>query len=234
MKPERLSKVLARAGIASRRASEELIFSGAVSVNGKIVLVPQTLVSLAKDRIVVDGKPISQEEQKVYYMLHKPKGYLCSSKPVNNKKLVVDLFKPLSYRLFTIGRLDRDTTGLLLVTNDGHFANSVIHPSAGLSKEYLVKTAQEIGHDHLVQIAAGTLIEGVLVKPKKVVKVRRGTLKITVSEGKKREVRLLVQNAGLQLLSLQRIRIGGLSLGSLPEGTWRPLTEAEKSTIFQS
>jgi len=229
---KRLSKALAAAGVASRRACEELIFDGKVTVNGKLILTPQTLVSLEKDHIAVDGQPIKKAQEKVYFILNKPKGYICSSARVNSKKIINDLFAHLPYRLFTVGRLDRDTTGLLIVTNDGHFAQEVIHPSRGVTKEYLVKTAHEITHDHLTRISKGCLVEGVWVTPSKVSKVRRGTLKVCVQEGKKREVRLLVQGAGLEIVSLHRIRIGTLVLGDLEVGEFRPLTEAEREELL--
>ncbi len=229
---KRLSKALAAAGIASRRACEQLIFDGSVKVNGRIVLVPQTLVSWETDLIQVNGRMVSGEEKKVYYMLNKPSGYICSNKPVGTKKLVIDLFEPLNERLFTIGRLDRDTTGLLLVTNDGHFAQKVIHPSSNIQKEYLVKVHEEITHDHLVSISRGGEVEETWVKPVRVTKVRRGTVKVVVMEGKKREVRLLVEKAGLTILSLERVRIGGLILGPLNVGDFRSLNEREKNLIF--
>jgi len=231
---KRLSKVLAAAGVASRRASEELIFKGRVTVNDEVVLVPQTLVCAQKDQICVDKEPIQTEEKKVYYILNKPHGFICSNAPLGTKKRVVDLFAHLPYRLFTIGRLDRDTTGLLLVTNDGHFANKVIHPSSNIQKEYLIKTLQEVTDLHLKQISKGIFIEGSFIKPIRVVKVRKGTLKIVVKEGKKREVRLLVQAANLEILELCRIRIGGLLLGPIAEGGFRPMSETEKQIIFQS
>ncbi|MGL4540681.1 MAG: pseudouridine synthase [Candidatus Rhabdochlamydia sp.] len=231
---KRLSKVLAAAGVASRRASEELIFKGRVTLNGEVVLVPQTLVCAEKDQICVDNEPILPEEKKVYYILNKPNGCVCSNAPLGTKKRVVDLFAHLPYRLFTIGRLDRDTTGLLLVTNDGHFANKVIHPSSNIQKEYLIKTLQEVTDLHLKQISKGMFIDGGFVKPIRVVKVRKGTLKIVVKEGKKREVRLLVQGANLEILELSRIRIGGLLLGPIAEGSFRAMTETEKQIIFQS
>lgn len=230
---KRLSKALAAAGIASRRAAEELIFEGRIKVNGQVVKVPQTLVDWEKDTILVDEAPIKGEEKKVYFILNKPHGYICSNTRIGTKKLVVDLFAHLNLRLFTVGRLDRDTTGLLLVTNDGHFTNKVIHPSSNISKEYLVKTSQEITDAHLKTISKGTCIEDTWIKPVRVEKVRKGTLKVVVKEGKKREVRLLVQNAELDILELSRIRIGGLRLGPIPEGTYRELTETEKREIFQ-
>ena len=229
---KRLSKALAAAGVASRRACEELIFDGKVTVNGKIVLTPQTLVSWENDEICVDEVPLKKEQEKVYFILNKPKGYICTNIRMGSKKLVIDLFQDLPYRLFSVGRLDRDTTGLLIVTNDGHFAQDVIHPSKGLTKEYLVKTTQEITHDHLALISRGGMIEGTRVKPFRVTKMRKGTVKIVVREGKKREVRLLVQKAGLEIVSLHRIRIGSLVLGNLDVGEYRPLTEKEKALLL--
>lgn len=230
---KRLSKALASAGVASRRAAEELIFQGRVSVNGEVVQVPQTLVSWDTDAIRVDERLIQGEEKKYYFILNKPHGFICSSTRIGSKKLVIDLFAHLGCRLFTVGRLDRDTTGLLIVTNDGHFANKVIHPSSNIHKEYLVKTSQEITDLHLKGISKGTYIEGSWIKPVSVEKVRKGTLKVTVKEGKKREVRLLVQNAGLTILELSRIRIGGLRLGPVPEGAFREMSEEEKRVIFK-
>ncbi len=232
-KKKRLSKALAAAGIASRRAAEEIIFEGRVKVNGQVVKIPQTMVDWERDTILVDEAPIKGEESKVYFILNKPHGYICSNTRLGTKKLVVDLFAHLNLRLFTVGRLDRDTTGLLIVTNDGHFANKVIHPSSNISKEYLVKSSQEITDIHLKEISKGTYIEDTWIKPVKVEKVRKGTLKVVVKEGKKREVRLLVQNAGLDILELSRIRIGGLRLGPIPEGTFREMTSNDKKDLFQ-
>lgn len=231
-KKQRLSKFLAGAGVASRRACEEIIFAGRVTINGVAADLPQTLVS-DHDVICVDGNKISTEEKRVYYILNKPPGYLCTAKKTGSNKIVLDLFHDVPYRLFTVGRLDKDTQGLLLVTNDGHFANEVIHPSANITKEYLAKTDTEVTADHLAAISNGTLVEGIFVKPLKVSKVRRGTLKVTIGEGKKREVRLLLEAAGLKVKELTRIRIGNLVLGTLPVGAWREMTEREKALIFE-
>jgi 23S rRNA pseudouridine2605 synthase len=228
----RLSKFLAASGVASRRTCEEIIFAGRVTVNGKITLVPQTLVDI-NDKITVDGKNIILEEKKVYYIVNKPVNYVCTAKKMGSTKIVLDLFEGVPYRLFTIGRLDKDTQGLLLLTNDGQFANRVIHPSGDINKEYLAKTDQEITDEHLKMISNGTLVEGAFVKPLKVSKVRRGTLKITIGEGKKHEVRLLLDAAGLQIKELTRIRIGALHLGTLPLGAWRELSDKEKELIFE-
>jgi 23S rRNA pseudouridine2605 synthase len=222
---------MAAAGVASRRACEDLIFAGQVKVNGEIVKT-QVLVDPSTDAITVKDEPLKVIEEKVYYLLNKPTGYICSNRRSGGSKLVIDLFKEEGHRLFTVGRLDKDTQGLLIVTNDGHFANEVIHPSSNIQKEYLAKTDQEIGPEHLIAISNGTLVEGSFVKPIKVEKVRRGTLKIIIGEGKKREVRMLLASAGLKVNELTRIRLGGLHLGPLPTGSWRPLSPKERKVIF--
>jgi len=225
---KRLSKTLAAAGVASRRACEELIFAGRVIVNGHVVRTPQTLVEPSVDLITVNGKNIKQEEKKVYYLLNKPLGYICTT--VEKKmgaKRVLDLFAHLPYRLFTAGRLDQATTGLILVTNDGLFANRIIHPSFNVAKEYLAKTDQEITFEHLKSISDGVWIQKTLVRPLSVKKVRRGTLKIIISEGKKHEVRTLLAEAGLTVKELSRLRIGPLSIGALAPGEFRELKEEE-------
>lgn len=232
MTKKRLSKVMAAAGVASRRACETLIFEGHVTVNAVLTLLPQTLVG-DQDTIKIDNKTLSAVERKVYYIVNKPVGYICSNARGKSTKIVLDLFPDVKERLFTIGRLDKDTEGLLLVTNDGHFANKVIHPSNDLHKEYLVKTDQEITAEHLIAISSGTLVEGAFVKPVKVSKVRRGTLKIVIAEGKKHEVRVLMQAVGLNVMELTRIRIGGLHLGVLALGSYRTMTEREKEIIFE-
>lgn len=230
---KRLSKALAAAGVASRRACEEIIFEGRVKVNGEVVRIPQTPVSWEDDTILVDGKPVKTEEKKVYYILNKPVGYLCTNARPGSQKIVMDLFPGNPHRLFTVGRLDRETSGLLIVTNDGHFGHKVIHPSSEISKEYLVKVDQEVSSEHLQSIAEGLLIEDVWIKPVRVTKVRKGTIKVVVMEGKKREVRQLVEKVGLVILSLERIRIGGLLLGTLPIGSYVEMTEKEKQQIFK-
>lgn len=231
MASQRLNKVIAHAGIASRRSSEELIRQGHISVNGEITLVPQTLVDLSTDVIAFDGKRIKLET-KVYYLLHKPVGYTCTNAP--GKKRAIDLLGLQKERLYTVGRLDRDTSGLIIITNDGEFANNVMHPSKRIPKEYLVKVDKEVQHEHLVTIAEGMWIEGSYVKPKSVVKVRRGTLRIVVVDGRKHEVRRLMEKAGLETRDLKRIRIGQLVLGTLPAGHFRPLSEKERELILKT
>lgn len=231
MSPQRLSKILAQSGVASRRKAEELIFDGKVKVNGEIVKIPQTLVDPEKDKIAVSGKPVGLEK-KLYFVLNKPKGYLCTSIDADPEKSVLSLIDE-DERLFTVGRLDKDTEGLLIVTNDGHFANDIIHPSKNIEKEYLVKVAAEITHENLVVLSKGAFIDGDFVKPLKVTKVRGGTFKIVIAEGKKREVRLLCDNLGLKVIHLKRIRIGALVLGSLEPGEYREMNENDKKAVLK-
>ena len=227
---KRLSKALAAAGIASRRASEKLIFEGRVCVNDEVIDTPQTEVDWENDRITVDGERVHGEEKKVYFLLHKPVGYLCTSAP--GPKSILNFFSHIPSRLFTVGRLDKETSGLLLITNDGTFANHVIHPSYNVTKEYLAKTGQEISSNHLKILTQGAVIEGVPIKPVAVKKVRRGTVKITVAEGKKHEVRLLLAHAKLEVHALCRIRIGPLTLGNLPVGSYRALSKEERALFL--
>lgn len=232
MQEKRLSKALAAAGVASRRACEEIIFSGRVKVNGIVVLVPQTLVDWDKDQIAVDEVIVGGEQSKLYFMLNKPAGYLCSNVRPGKTRIVLDLFPTQSERLFTVGRLDRDTTGLLIVTNDGHFANRLIHPSSNITKEYIVKVLQEITPGHLETLSQGARVDNKWVRPVFVQKVRRGTFKICVKEGKKHEVRIIAERAQLKIVDLKRVRIGNLVLGSLPEGEYRPLTAREQESFL--
>jgi len=227
MSANRLSKVLAATGLASRRACEESIRAGRVEVNGAVVLLPQHPVDPEVDHIRVDGRNAVVQKRKVYYLLNKPAGFICTHERPKQGRIVMDLFQKSGLRLFTVGRLDKDTTGLLLVTNDGHFAHQIIHPSSGISKEYLLKVKEELDEERLERLCAGCVVDDVFVKPQKVRKVRRGTVRITVAEGRKHEVRILAERAGLTLLSLQRIRIGPLVLGDMPEGAYRDLKQAE-------
>ncbi len=232
MSKERLSKVLARAGVASRRKCEALIFEGKVQVNDQKILTPQHLVSLSADQITVNDIPITNFEKKVYYLLHKPIGYVCTHDRNLHSKLVVDLL-PKKQRLFTVGRLDKETTGLLIVTNDGQLAHQIAHPSFEVEKEYLVKIDRDLTDQDLKQISSGVTIEGIRVIPLAVQKVRKGTLKVTVKEGKKHEVRLLVAQIGASIRSLSRIRIGNLRLGTLEMGMFKKVSLDElKKALF--
>lgn len=230
--------------MASRRTSEELIFQGKVTVNGSVCTAPQTKVDISKDSIYVNGNHISKKlPPKLYFAVNKPKGYICSS---GEEKSVISLLddylkgwnklqpgvpKP---RLFTVGRLDVATTGLIIVTNDGEFAQKVSHPSSNITKEYVVTIDGAVHKKHLVAISGGTIIDGVKVVPDLVepldaqADTKRMRLKIVVHEGRNHEVRELVQNAGLKVYALKRVRIGRFRLPSdLGIGKMVELKEAD-------
>jgi len=229
----RLNKFLASSGIASRRSVEKIIFSGRVKVNGKKTLLPQTQINLQSDLVAVDEKPVLLNRTNKYFLLHKPKGYLCTNaRPSKNSKIVLDLFPFVSERIFTVGRLDKDTEGLLLTTNDGDLANQIIHPSSNISKEYLVKAYATITLDHLKSLSQGAFIEGKWLRPEKVQKIRKNTCKITVKEGKKREIRIFCEKANINIISLKRTRIGGLLLGNLPKGTYKEVSKELFLSVF--
>ena len=160
---KRLKKIL-----NNSKRPVQLIFAGKVEVNGEVERIPQTMVTPGEDEFKVDGAVVSGAESKIIYVLNKPKNAICSSQPIGTKKLVVDLFQKDRRRLFTVGRLDRDTTGLLFVTNDGHFANRVIHPSAKIIKEYLVRVDREVNEEDLIVMRQGVWIDGKKVRPVRV------------------------------------------------------------------
>ncbi|GLT64238.1 hypothetical protein SLA2020_367440 [Shorea laevis] len=229
---QRLSKVLAAAGVASRRNSEELIFEGKVTVNGSVCNAPQTQVDPARDIIYVNGNRLPKRQPpKVYFALNKPKGYICSSGEKESKSalgLFDDFLKDWGKgnpalpkpRLFTVCRLDVATTGLIIVTNDGDFAQSLSHPSSNLTKEYIAAIDGVVNKRHLIAIGEGTVIEGIHCTPDSVellprqLDLPRPRLRIVVHDGRKHEVRELVKSAGLKIHSLKRVRIGGYRLPS--------------------
>ncbi|XP_059666046.1 putative ribosomal large subunit pseudouridine synthase SVR1, chloroplastic [Cornus florida] len=230
--PQRLSKVLAAAGVASRRSCEELIFEGKVTVNNSVCNTPQTRVDPMRDAIYVNGNRLPKKlPPKVYLALNKPKGYICSS-GAKETKSVMSLFddylkswdkrnpgqqKP---RLFTVGRLDVATSGLIIVTNDGEFAQKISHPSSNLSKEYIATVDGVVNKRHLIAISEGTVIDGAHCTPDAVEllpsqpDISRPRLRIVVHEGRNHEVRELLKSAGLQIHALKRVRIGGFRLPS--------------------
>ena len=234
MSLKRLNKLLSEAGVSSRRGADLLIASGKVMINGKIETALGAKADPKRDEIRCQGKKVTFGEKNLYFALHKPKGYLSSSRRLNNEKIITDLIpKDVKKRLFTVGRLDKDTEGLILLTSDGDFAHKVIHPSKNVSKEYIAKVEGEITDAHLKSLSQGIYIEGVFVTPHKVEKIRKGTLRIVLKDGKKHEVKLLLEMAGLPLIHLKRVRLGPLLLGDLPLGALRPLSNEEKKGLLQ-
>jgi len=225
----RLSKALSEAGIASRRAAEVLITEGKITVNGKKAKLPQEQVDWKKDQIFFKGKRVTPQKR-AYFVFNKPKNVVCSCLRKDREKIVLDYF-PSHLRLFPVGRLDKNTTGLLLLTTDGDFCQKVIHPSKDIEKEYHL-TVENLTPEKLEKMKKPIFIEGRRVRPVKVFKLNKYSLSVVVKEGKKHEVRLMAKKADLKLVSLKRVRIGSFRLGRLPEGMFRELSEKEGKKIF--
>jgi 23S rRNA pseudouridine2605 synthase len=235
---ERLQKVLARAGVASRRAAEGLIAAGRVTVNGQVVTTPGTQVDPAHDRIAVDGQPIRLETAPTTILLHKPAGYVTTVRAPWGRPTVLDLVKPgqeqgSNERLFPVGRLDADSEGLLLLTNDGELAQRLTHPRFAQEKEYLVLVEGRPEAEALRQLRAGVPLDCKLTAPA-LVEIARGKrgndntwLRFVIHEGRKRQIRRMCQAVGHAVRRLVRVREGVLVLGDLPPGQWRYLTAAE-------
>ena len=226
----RLQAFLARSGAApSRRKAENLILSGRVRINGRTASIGESVVP--DDRVLLDGRPVELPESYAYLALNKPKGYLTTLKDERNRPTVAQLVPENVPGLVPVGRLDADTTGLLLVTNDGAFAHRVAHPSSEVEKEYELTLKNPVPEERLTALASGPELEdGGMLPPKLDNLCRTGettTLNLIIHEGRNRIIRKACAAVGLGLISLRRVRVGPVRLSSLPEGRHRPLTEQE-------
>ena len=226
---ERLNKYIASCGICSRRKADELIQCGKVEVNGKIITELGYKVE-EKDIVKVNGRIISKEEEKVYIMLNKPKGYVTTSNEQFCRKSVLNLINE-NVRVYPIGRLDMYTEGLLLLTNDGDFANKVMHPKNEIEKVYEVTTSTEITDSQIKSLESGVDIGDYVTKEAKVKKISKDKFEITIHEGKNRQVRRMCETVKIKLLNLKRVQEGKLTLGTLQTGKYRYLTEEEKNMV---
>jgi 23S rRNA pseudouridine2605 synthase len=224
----RLQVFLAHGGVSSRRGAEKLIAGGRVQVNGRIVQTMGEKV-LPGDEVKVDGRPVGVEERFHYILLNKPPGYLCSSLDPQGRPLALSLLPPLKERLYSVGRLDFQSSGLIIFTNDGNFAGRISHPSSGIEKEYLVESSVPIPDRMLEDFSRGVVVEGVLYRPKEVSKTGQKSLRVVLVEGKNREIRRVFSYFHLHPVRLCRVRIGKVWLGDLEEGKTRPLTGEELS-----
>ncbi len=226
----RLQKFLSECGAASRRKAEELIANGEVSVNGYSASIGDK-VDPKRDDVRLHGKRLSRPDSKVYLMLNKPRGYITTMKDEQGRKCVAELIKNAPAAVFPVGRLDKDSEGLLLFTNDGEFANAVAHPRRGVKKTYRVTVRPTLSDEQLERLTEGAEIDGALCAPVSVRVVtreeNRAVAEIVVREGKNREVRRLCEAAGLEVARLKRIAVGNLKLGMLHTGDWRALTPEE-------
>jgi 23S rRNA pseudouridine2605 synthase len=232
----RLQKFLADAGLASRRAAEGLITAGRVAVNGEGVTRLGTRVDPASDRVTVDGKVI-RALRRLYVALNKPRGYLCTKADPQGRRTVGQLLPKEWSNLYPVGRLDRDTEGLLFLTNDGDFCLRLTHPRYGVRKTYLVEVEGRIPSESVIRLTQGVEEGGEQLKAETAqvlgLNKTRSLLRLTLCEGKNREVRRLLAALGLGVLALRRIEIGPIKLGELPEGRWRVLTADEVKRLFR-
>jgi 23S rRNA pseudouridine2605 synthase len=223
----RLQVYLAHAGLASRRAAETLITSGRVSVNGTVISVLGEKVSM-NDEIRLDGIPVKPETRFLYLALNKPSGYICSSQDPQGRPLALDLLpNNIKERLYSVGRLDFQSSGLIIFTYDGNFAAKVSHPSRGIEKEYILETSGKIPDVVLETFINGIAIEGIHYKALHIERLGKKQLKIILIEGKNREIRRVFSHFHLHILKLRRIRIGTIYLGDLKEGESRALSPQE-------
>jgi len=232
MEKIRLQKILSESGICSRRKAEELINSGRVIVNGK----PAKLGDKANDKdvILVDGERLkyTKKRKKLYIMLNKPRGYVTTMSDELDRKCVTELLTGIDERVYPIGRLDRNSEGLLLFTNDGNFANNIMHPSKHVSKTYRVTLHSAVSEQQLITLQNGVkLDDGTVTLPAtvsvEVASAERTVLRITIHEGKNRQIRRMCESLGLEVARLRRTSIGPVKLGMLKPGTWRELTSEE-------
>lgn len=231
---ERLQKFMASCGVASRRKCEELIQLGKVKVNGVIVTELGIKVDRSKDRVEYDGKVIKPEEKKVYIMLNKPEGYITSLKDEKNRKTILDIVK-VEERIYPIGRLDYDSSGLLLLTNDGEIYNKIIHPRVEITKKYIAVVKGEFKKHELEKFKKGVDIGGYITAPAKIKLLKfqddKSTVEIGIHEGKNRQIRKMCAALNHNVLALKRVSIGEIKLGDLKRGEYRNLTKEELNYI---
>lgn len=237
MEEMRLQKYLALSGVASRRAAEQIITDGRVTVNGQKITELGTKVSEG-DEVCVDGLGVKPESKKMYIMLNKPVGYVTTVSDEQGRPTVMDLLGDISARVYPVGRLDFNTEGLLLLSNDGDFTYKVTHPKHKLDKTYEVLVTGKAKANAIRLLEGGVVIDGRKTAPAKVDVAEAGkgsaVLTITIHEGRNRQVRKMCQAVGFKVLGLRRIFEGGLMLGNLPIGKWRHLSSAEINLILKN
>lgn len=233
----RLNKVISESGVASRRQADKLIEDGEVTVNGKRVYELGIKVDPSKDRIFVSGKPLKITHSKIYIALHKPQGVLTTMDDPLGRPTIAQYVDEMPVKVFPVGRLDWDSEGLLLLTNDGDFAQKVTHPKHEVTKTYLVKLQRDPNPDQIRRLLRGVTIMGGKVAAKSLVKIPRGKsdhpwYKIIITEGKNRQIRQMFEKINNDVLKLQRIAIGCLKLGKLERGQWEILEAADLKKLF--
>ena len=232
---ERLQKILSQAGVASRREAERMITDGRIAVNGTPVTELGAKADPSRDTVTVDGKPVTVDEKRVYVILNKPVGYVTTLKDPEGRPIVTDLLKGLGVRVFPVGRLDYNTEGLLLLTNDGAWANRLAHPRHEVDKEYLVRVKGTVSRDQISRLEQGVGLEDGKTAPARVAVTKQSDnntwISITIHEGRYRQVRRMCEAVSLSVVRLRRVRYGSLALGELKIGEYRRLSPGEVAAL---
>ncbi|HMK42513.1 MAG TPA: pseudouridine synthase [Dissulfurispiraceae bacterium] len=233
---ERIQKIIAQAGIASRRAAEDLIREGRVTVNGRPAVIGMKADPL-QDHVKVDGKLITGRQPKVYYLFYKPRGVVTSMADPEGRPTVLDFFSGMGLRIYPVGRLDYDSEGILLVTNDGDFANAILHPAGEVVKTYAAKVRGDITDEQLERLRKGLRLEDGMTAPAKVRRIKAAEsnswVQIAIHEGRNRQVRRMFEKVGHPVLRLKRISVGDFSVGRLKPGEYRELSPAEVKSVLK-
>jgi 23S rRNA pseudouridine2605 synthase len=233
--PVRLQKYLAEAGVASRRASEQIILEGRVAVNGEVVRKLGTQVDPTHDRVTVDGDVV-KAKRKIYVAVNKPRGVVCTRSDPSGRRTIGELLPPEWQHVYSVGRLDRDSEGLLFLTNDGDFSLRLTHPRYGVAKKYLLTVEGRAEGNVLDKMREGVFDQGERLKAQRArilsASNKQSVLELELLEGKYREIRRMCDLLDLKVLRLQRVQIGKIKLGELKSGRWRTLTESEINSLL--
>ncbi len=231
---KRLQTVLSHAGVTSRRKAAELIESGKVSVDGSLVTEKGKRVDPERQKVTVDGRPL-EEEKKCYFLFNKPRNVISTVTDTHGRKKVVDYFRKIKARLYPVGRLDRDTTGLLVITNDGDLAHRLSHPKFEIEKEYLVTVDGSVRLGDVRKLKKGVELDGKTTAPCEVEHAAKDdgatVMKVVLHEGRKRQLRRMFEVLGYKVTALKRVKYAGLTLGRLKEGEYRELTDSEVARL---
>lgn len=235
--PVRVQKYLSECGVCSRRKAEELIKDGKVKINGKTAVLGDKIIK-RRDKVTVSGKPVlADSSERRYIMLHKPRGFVTTMSDEHDRKCITMLISDVGVRVYPVGRLDKNSEGLLLLTNDGEFANMMMHPRCHVPKTYRVTVRPPFSDEQLAKMIDGvTLDDGYITKPCDVTvavnEPNRVVLMITIYEGKNRQIRRMCEALGVELIRLKRTAVGDVRLGMLPQGKWRDLSETEIRSLY--
>ena len=237
MSEERLQKLISRAGLASRREAENFITAGRVTVDGKVVTTLGARADAEKNKIGVDGKILTFDVEKIYLLLNKPEGFLSTAKDKRGSKTVMDLVKDISARVYPCGRLDLNSSGLILMTNDGELMNALLHPKFKVAKTYRVKVEGELTAKKISQLCNGVELEDGVTSPAEInllnVEKNSAMFEITIREGRNRQIRRMLAAVGCEVKKLTRIKFAGLTLDGVEVGKYRRLTSKEIKSLYK-